>query len=93
MIAKDAIGIAKRHVMETFSDEGIANLGLEEIEFDSDDNAWRVTLGFSRPWDRPSGHLGESLGVAPGRSYKVVLLSDRDGRLLSIKNRDVRIAA
>ena len=34
MDAKQAVQIAKKHVAEIFSDEPIANVGLEEVEFD-----------------------------------------------------------
>jgi hypothetical protein len=48
---KGAVRIAVRHVQELFEAEDVSNVGLEEIFFNSDDNTWIVTVGFSRPWD------------------------------------------
>ena len=52
MDVKDAVNAAKTYVAQLFADEGLSNLGLEEVEFDDGSGAWRVTVGFSRPWDR-----------------------------------------
>lgn len=93
MNAKEAIATAKGELLDTFQGEGLAEVGLEEIEYDDREETWRVTIGFRRSWNRPVGQLAQALGSAAGRTYKVVALADRDGRLLSIKNRDVPAAA
>ena len=82
MEVKQAVTIAKEHIVELFEDEEILNLGLEEVEFD-DEGVWRITIGFSRPWNR---NVGSVLSGDNGRSYKIVVLSDKDGHVLSVKD-------
>jgi hypothetical protein len=91
MDMKEAIASAKRYVQELYADEGISNLGLEEIELSPGGDGWQVTVAFSRPWNTPrtrAQELLENLGAAPGlrRSYKVVTLGPSGG-LISIKDR------
>ena len=52
MHVKDAARMAKTYLTDLFADEQIMNVGLEEIEFDGMTNVWRITIGFSRPWDQ-----------------------------------------
>ena len=84
MDVKAVAQMAKTYVADLFSDEGIINVGLEEVEFDEDQNKWIVTVGFSRPWDRRN--LIDAL-KQPGRSYKVLHIADTDGRVLSLEDR------
>src|SRR5688572_25894281 len=93
MEVKDAVRLAKTHIVDLFGDEGVSNLGLEEVLYDDTEAIWRVTVGFSRPWDRAYGGITASLvsaGFDPGprRSYKVVEIRDDSGRVLSVKNRE-----
>jgi hypothetical protein len=46
MKVREAVAAAKAHIQELFSDEQIANLGLEEVEFDGAAKTWTVELGF-----------------------------------------------
>ena len=88
MDVKEAVKTAKTYVADLMSDEGIENLGLEEVEFDDMAQQWRVTVGFSRPWDRKN-----ALAVAlteygrSDRSYKVLSINDSDGRIESLTDR------
>ena len=84
MEVKQAVAVAKEHTMDLFREEGIINIGLEEIE--QQGGYWRITIGFSRPWDR---NIGTVLGGASGRTYKTILVDDEDGRVLSVKDRDI----
>ena len=84
--AKEAIGLAKRYVAEFFGDEGVSNIGLEEVFLES--GLWDVTVGFSRPWDA----VRDAQSIITGaptlqRSYKRVLIQDSDKRLVKISNR------
>ena len=81
MEPKQAVAIAKQHVMELFGDESITNLGLEEIE--SDSMYWKVTIGFSRPWDMS---INSVLGSSD-RAYKVIKVDGDTGCMISIKDR------
>ena len=51
MDAKQAIKAAKSYVSDILEDEGLMNLGLEEVKFKEFENCWEITLGFSRPWN------------------------------------------
>ncbi len=91
----EAITVAKNYVKKIFDEDGIKNLGLEEVQFDDSSNTWRITIGFSRPWDNvPSLPAGLDVAFGPpplSRSYKMVRLSDADGRVLSVTSRDVSL--
>ena len=81
---KEAVQVAKRHVLELFEDEGISDVGLEEIE--TAGGYWKITIGFSRKWDLSvSSVLGGS-----GRAYKVLQINKKDGDVLSVKDRNLR---
>ncbi len=87
MQVKEAVVRAKGYLEELFKDEGLRELGLEEVEFDESADSWSVTLGFSRPWDSA---LGAAAGILkPNRSYKVVRIANSDGHPISIKNREL----
>lgn len=94
MDAKNAIRAAKRYVAEVFEDEQPSNIGLEEVEHEA--GIWRVTVGFSRPWDFPRTSILDGFSPAPQplrRVYKTVLINDGDGEVIAVKNRDVDLAA
>ena len=85
MDVKEAVQAARLHIVDLFGDEEISNVGLEEVEFDDLGGAWKVTIGFSRPWER-QGALGVNLGLKTVRSYKVVHIGS-DGHIKSVKDR------
>lgn len=89
MDVREAVSLAKQHLANLLSDEQIMNLGLEEVEYDDQNGVWCVTLGFSRPWEKPRNIL-TALGqeTQPPRTYKVVRVADKDRKVLSVKNRD-----
>lgn len=92
MDVKMAVAMAKKEVSDLFEEEGIRNLGLEEVEFDDKSGAWRVTLGFSRPWDAPPDSPLAALAGAIAansqsrRSYKLVLIDDAQQKVLSVRS-------
>ena len=87
MDVKEAVGTAKAYVAEHFAGEQITNVGLEEVEFDDMTNGWRITIGFSRPWDQKNA-LTAALGEGrPVRSYKVLRVDDKTGRVDSLTDR------
>jgi hypothetical protein len=87
MDAREAVRSAKRYIQDIYSDENPANIGLEEVEFDG--HSWHVTIGFSRPWELEGGILNPFVKLEPKRSYKLVAISDEDGKILSVKNREI----
>jgi hypothetical protein len=87
MDVKEAVKVAKSYVADVFGDEGLTNLGLEEVERGEGAEAWRVTVGFSRPWNTLRNPYTMVTGeLAPRRSYKVVSLRD-NGEVISVKQR------
>jgi len=80
MLVKEAVEKAKEYVKSLFAEEGIGDVGLEEVDFDEKVGVWAVTIGFTRAWDR-SGPL------RPQRAFKVVTISDADAKVLSVKHR------
>lgn len=97
MDVKEAVKLAKEHILDLFSEEDIRNLGLEEVEFNEEAKEWLITLGFSRPWNEPESLNNIARAVAQlrsdqllQRSYKVVRISDDSlHRIISVKNREV----
>jgi hypothetical protein len=91
MDVKNAVTLAVKQIGELFEHEKISNLGLEEVEFDPGVNEWRVTIGFSRPWDYPQNMnaLAALAGQVskPSRSFKIVTINDNTGEIVAIKNR------
>lgn len=97
MKVQEAVAKAKKYVREVYADEKIRFVGLEEVEWN--DDGWRITIGFSRPWDMPPKNvLAEttkpSLTRYPPsrppepRTYKIVVVRDSDGEVLAIKHRN-----
>ncbi|MEJ2801484.1 hypothetical protein WAE61_06365 [Comamonadaceae bacterium PP-2] len=88
---KQAVVTAKDAVQKLFHDEDLRNIGLEEVVYDELNHCWRVTVGFSRPWDEPMvAGLGFAFAKEPlsvKRTYKVVKLNDQDGSLMAVENR------
>ena len=87
MDVKEAVHSAKEHIADLFAGEEIMHVGLEEVEFDHSAKTWKITIGFSRPWDR---RFGNTLAVRerhPTRSYKVVNINDESGQAESIRDR------
>jgi inactivated superfamily I helicase len=90
MDVKQAVAFAKQHILDLFADESLSNMGLEEVEFDNQAGEWRVTVGFSRPWDEaPRNALSTLAGTSPmRRTYKVVRIADGSSHVLSVKERE-----
>ena len=87
MNVKEAVGIAKAYVMELFADEQITKVGLEEVKFDGCTDDWKITIGFSRPWDLKNTLTAARFEDPSGRSYKVVAIDDRTRRVESVTDR------
>lgn len=92
MEVREAVGNAKQWLANVLQDEGITNVGLEEVEFDEQHGVWLITLGFSRPWNTVSTVRdafatlsGEPLGR---RAYRVLAVREPDGQVISMKRRE-----
>lgn len=89
MNVKEAVAQAKDQILDLFADESLRDIGLEEVELDDQTNEWRVTIGFSRPWDEPRNSFAAIAGSVPRRSYKIVRISNESERAISVKNREI----
>lgn len=90
MDMKEAAQAAKEHVADLYAVEGIDDIGLEEIDRDGD--TWKITVGFSRPWDQKN-EASVILGQTQlRRSFKQLLIDDSSGRVKSIKDRILSFA-
>ena len=90
MGAKEAVRAAKEHIADLFQDEGVMDVGLEELDYrDGDLGVWEITVGFRRVWKGPDP-VGNPLAVLSGRTsprtYKIVRISS-DGEVLGLKHR------
>ena len=90
MDVKEAVQTAKRYLGDLYAEENPVNIGLEEVEFDYDHDMWRVTIGFSRPWELNTNFMAAVGGTVARRAYKVVTISDKENRVVSVKDREIR---
>jgi hypothetical protein len=82
MDVQQAVKSAKNWVLDVMQDEKPVNLGLEEVEFDDEKQIWKITLGFSRPWNSTKNALSTLTGdTALRRAYRTILINDNDGRV------------
>jgi len=91
MQVKQAVAKAIEHINVLFEHEQLSNLGLEEVEFDHQENEWVVTVGFSRPWDYPAPPKNAIVEMTtktapPKRSFKMVRINDTSEHVMSVKN-------
>ena len=83
MDVKEAVRTAREYIVDLYQEEDVSNVGLEEVVFDDAADEWRITIGFARPWDLQNAlrRIGEA------RSYKAVCISDKSGKVTSVKDR------
>ena len=93
MEVKEAVQTALNYVSDIYSAENVSHIGLEEVEYDEIKSQWNVTVGFARIWDFPPkslmstfAHLSEK---PSSRTYKTVVVRDRDGQVTAIRIREV----
>ena len=82
---KAAVKLAKGYVADLFGEEGIAEIGLEEVDVQNEE--WLITIGFRRLWNQSAATAIASMFSQ--RSYKVVHINDATKAVISVKNRDV----
>jgi len=83
------IRAAKKWLAETYSDEKIGHIGLEEVRWKG--GKWEITLGFNRLWDI-NAQLSSLMGAGfskESREYKVVVVSGKDNSVVEMRNREV----
>ena len=88
MDVKEAVQTAKSYVVNVLSGEDIQSVATEEVVFDNQAGAWKVTVSFFRPEKRLQGVAATLAGGTPwqGRSFKVIEIN-RDGAVVSMTHR------
>ena len=86
MDVKEAVRIAREHIADLYAEEEIANVGLEETYFEPDADEWRITIGFSRPWNQPDKFISV-VDAVRARSYKTVYIDDLTEGVTAVKDR------
>ena len=92
-----AVRIAKEYVAKVFESDKIERIAIEEVAFDHENDHWRITIGFVRPWDKdiefdPKWGMGglqlkyQELLQSTKRTYKVAIITT-DGRVMRMENR------
>jgi len=85
---KTAVGNAKQWLASVLQEEGVSNVGLEEVEFDQEHDMWLITLGFSRPWNSVRNAFTAISGEpAPKRAYRIIAVKEPNGEIVSMKRR------
>lgn len=89
MEMREAVRIAKSFVADMLESERVTDIGLEEIDRTGKSDVWRVTIGFSRPWDdRPGGMAAITGQSRPTRSYRVITVDGKTGSVFSMRDRE-----
>jgi hypothetical protein len=80
MDVREAVKQAKNWINDVMADERPENIGLEEVEFDDAAGVWKITLGFSRPWNSTRNALQTLTGEAAAkRAYRTLLIENSTG--------------
>ena len=87
MDVKAAVGNAKQWLANVLQDEGVSNVGLEEVEFDREHGLWLITLGFSRPWNTARNAFTAISGEPARRAYRIIAVKEPNGEIVSMKLR------
>lgn len=88
MDVKEAVSAARSYLATAFEEELLAPPSLEEVWFDDLTNEWCVTLGMRRR--KASGvPMADALHLLTEHiDYKVVRISNSEGKPMSIRNRE-----
>ncbi len=76
MDMKSVATAAKQHIASLYSDEGISDIGLEEICFKETQQAWFVTVSYSHPKDKPLNQMA-CLATGHPRTTKTLRIKSK----------------
>jgi hypothetical protein len=86
---KQAVAAASSAAHEFFTDDGLAGLELEEVEFQEEDNIWLITLGLFLPCRNPPTGIAATMAMSMTRKheekYKIFRVDAESGKVLSMK--------
>ena len=89
MDVRQAVRTAKEYLTDLYEGEHVTNIGLEEVVFEDKypHRRWKITIGFSRPWDHGNALVATLADVRPSRTYKVISIDDSSGKVESLMDR------
>lgn len=91
MDVREAVRLAKTHIADLFADEEIEDIGLEEAVLGSYEptgvSVWRITIGFTRPWNRKLDTATMMRWQHRARAYKTVEIDVVNGAILGVTDR------
>ena len=87
---KEAVKAAKIYVADLLADEGVANIALEEVNFDKD--YWLITIGFTRALKAERRKRTGLAGIYKAldenellkRTYRIVKVGEPDGKVTAM---------
>ena len=91
---KQAVKTATTAVLNFYDTEELKELLLEEVEFDEDNQQWKITLGFYVPNKNPPKNELFALAAAADerkydRKYKIFAIDAESGNVISMKIREL----
>lgn len=90
MDIKTAVTMAKQYIVDNLADEGVTDIGLEEVEYNDSRRTWSITIGFSRPWNRLHNSFAVLAVKRMERSYKILLIREGEHKVSSMKHREFK---
>ena len=95
MEVKQVVFTAKGYVADLLQDEGVSNIGLEEVSFDDQADLWLITVGYTRREDNkmsngPYKELSEKVSGIPQskRIYRIIKVKEADGKVIGMVKPD-----
>ncbi len=85
---KAAVKAALAFLAEAFPNEEVRGVRLEEIDLSPDEKFWYVTVSYLREASSPS-ELARAVSGFDVREYKVIAIRADDGRVQSMKIRQL----
>jgi hypothetical protein len=86
MDVREAVLIAKKWVEDVLGEEGVHNIGLEEVNYDEMSGTWAITIGFSRPWNSTRTAFTSISGEpAAKRTYRIITIKEPNGIVTSMR--------
>ena len=95
MEVKQAVSKAKEYIADLLMDEGVGNIGLEEVNFDDQSKYWLITIGFTREkigkvsqGRKPAGLAGLYRDIDTSerarRTYRIVKINETSGEVTAM---------
>ncbi|MBD8100244.1 hypothetical protein IFR08_20765 [Pseudomonas fluorescens] len=88
---KEAVQVAKSAANDFLGQEmALKDLMLEEVELDTNNRTWAITLGFNVPAPNKFERIGAALaGQTYARKYKTFIIDSETGEFRSMKIREI----